>query len=86
MSEEFEHKVHKEFNLVHRQLADHGQMLGELKAGQQKLEAGQQKLEAGFSGVKAEIGELRADMMLMDSKLNFLCDFIRRQMEDEGDE
>ncbi len=107
MSEEFEKKVHREFNLIHRQLADHGQMLSELKVGQKKLEVGQQQLEgkietielevssirsevssirSEISSIKSDIGELRADMIMMDSKLTYLCDFIRRQIQDEDDD
>ena len=83
MSEEFKLKVYKEFQQIHRQLADHSLIFSELKAGQQKLEAGQQKLEAGQQKLEAEIKEVRADVLLMDSKLNFICNYLRRQMEDD---
>lgn len=76
---DFEHRVTKELGLIHRQLGDHSQMLGELKIGQQKLEAGQKKLEG-------EISEVRADIALMDHKLSFICNFIRKQLEDEGED
>ncbi|WP_153301622.1 hypothetical protein [Endozoicomonas arenosclerae] len=82
---QFEQHVHKELANINRQLADHSQMLGELKTGQNKLDSDVATLKEGQTRLDAEVREIRADLVLMDSKLDFITAFIKQQISQDNE-